>query len=73
MINTHKEAVEHAKMFGVNSSEHPSAVVTESGNVYLTDNVDPKDNGKKFYLNTEEVESEDVTESEPKKGRKKQS
>ena len=73
MINTQQQALELAKVYGVNPSEHPSAVVTENGNVYLTDNIDPKDTGKRFYLNIEEAEAEVIEDELPKKGRKKQS
>ena len=45
MIKTHEEAKELCKVFGINPLEHPDMVVTATGNIYLTDNVDPKDLG----------------------------
>ena len=62
---TLKEAIKLAKVYGVNPTEHPNAVVTETGNVYLSDNVDPKETGERFYFNQVEkpkVEEEKVTE-----------
>lgn len=67
MITTHEEAKELCKVFGINPLEHPDMVVTATGNIYLTDNVDPKDLGKQFKFN-EEPEKEKET---PKKASKK--
>lgn len=72
MIKTNKEAELLCEKFGVKISEHPHAVVTANGNVYLTDNVDPKDTSERFYMNTEDVNAEIIEEIEQPKKKKKQ-
>lgn len=70
---TKAEAIKLCEKFGVNYSEHSCVIVTETGNIYLSENIDPKDNSECFYL---KVETDDFEEIKPetvttKKERKK--
>lgn len=60
---TKAEAIKLCEMFGVNYSEHPNIIVTETGNIYPNGVIDPADKGERFELNKEENEA-------PKKAKK---
>lgn len=57
---TKAEAIKLCEKFGVNHSEHSCVIVTESGNIYLSENIDPKDNSERFYLKVETDEYEEI-------------
>jgi hypothetical protein len=68
MVSNKKEALELCKVYGVDISVHPNTVVTEAGNVYLNDsNIDPKDNGQRFYVSQDDELTEEVKPKKPKK------
>lgn len=64
MIKSNKEAEQLCEKYGVDYSVHPQIVVTANGNIYLTGNIDPKDDSEKFYLHTEDVVLNEVTDVE---------
>jgi hypothetical protein len=55
-----EQAIKLCEKFGVNTSEHSCIIITESGNIYLSENIDPKDNSERFYLNVEAEEFEEI-------------
>lgn len=60
MITTKEEAHAHALKFGVNPKKEKQVYVTENGNIYLSENIDPNDIGKKVFDLTGEETPEDV-------------
>ena len=67
------QAIKLCEKFGVKHSELSCVIVTENGNIYTSENIDPKDNSERFYL---KVEADDFEEIKPetvnlKKERKK--
>ena len=68
MVSNKKEALELCKVYGVDISVHLDTVVSEAGNVYLNDsNIDPKDNGQRFYVSKDEELTEEVKPKTKKK------
>jgi hypothetical protein len=54
------EAIKLCEKFGVNIPEHSCVIVTANGNIYLSNNIDPKDNSERFDLKTEDIEFEEI-------------
>jgi MoaA/NifB/PqqE/SkfB family radical SAM enzyme len=76
MISNTTEAIKLCEKFGVNISEHSHVIVTATGNIYTSLNIDPKDTSKQFNVKMQikeieqpKIENEVVVET--KKQRKK--
>lgn len=50
MISTKEEALALCKKYEVSLKDQDTVIVTGNGNIYLSDNIDPKDQGEVFYL-----------------------
>lgn len=50
MVTTKEEALALCKKYEVNLKDNDTVIVTGNGNIYLSDNIDPKDKGEVFYL-----------------------
>ena len=66
MISNIEEAKELCKKFGINLKDHKTVIVTENNNIYLSDNIDPKDIGKVFRLKGETITVEEVVKPSKK-------
>jgi hypothetical protein len=57
---TKAEAIKLCEKYGVDISVHSCVIVTANGNIYLSQNIDPKDNSERFDLKTEDVEFKEI-------------
>ena len=57
---TRLEAIKLCEKYGVNIPVHSCVIVTANGNIYLSNNIDPKDNSERFDLKTEDIEFEEI-------------
>lgn len=85
MINSIEEAKELCVKFDIKLSEHKTVIVTGNNSIYLSDNIDPADTSKKFYLKggtitieepkeeNEEKEEKELSEESDKKEKGKKS
>ena len=71
MIKDKKEAQEFCTKYGVELKKHKTIIVTSTGNIYLSDNIDPQDLGTIFYVQGGS-ETEKVETKEPVKETKKE-
>lgn len=60
MITNRTEAIKLCEKYGVNIPVHSCVIVTGNGNIYLSDNIDPKDNSERFDLKTEDAVFEEI-------------
>lgn len=65
MIKSREEALELCKKYEVDINKHNIVIVTENNNIYLSDNIDPKDIGKVFCLKGGPEEIQEPTKEEP--------
>lgn len=65
MIKNREEALELCKKYEVDISKHNIVIITENNNIYLSDNIDPKDIGNTFYLKGGPEENQEPTKEEP--------
>lgn len=66
MVSNKYEALALCKKFEINLKDHDTVIVTSNGNIYLSDNIDPKDPGQKFYLKGNTVSIEEVPKTPEK-------
>lgn len=63
MITTKVEALALCKKYEVNLKDHDTVIVTGNGNIYLSDNIDPKDLGEVFYLKGKTISIDQIPEA----------
>lgn len=70
---TKNEAIQLCEKYKVDHTKYPHIVVTATGNIYTTGNVDPADKSEQIHLNgkSSEGEAPETTEEKPKKQGKK--
>ncbi len=64
MIENKEQALELCKKYEVHLKDHKTVIVTENNNIYLSDNIDPADIGKVFYLKGDKVTNEEIQKEE---------
>jgi hypothetical protein len=50
MVENEDQAKELCVKYGIKLSEHKTVIVTGNNSIYLSDNIDPADTSKKFFL-----------------------